>query len=306
MMRPLAILLAAWSSMAITPIASTEPSPVSWCLNNTEIVAELVVEGDHEIHRWTLSENVVINDEKLAEGFNPTISPNGCWVAYDRDGQLWVTSGNGEVTYEVGLKGTQQDWAQNWVIVYTHEGRIFATDRLGTFLRDLGVEGTQPDASPDSNWVAYIDASNLIKIVSIHGQTYRQCSVGPAGLNPVWTPNGDGLFFTSEMFHGIDRWKIEKPLVEESVHLSATTIVPDPTPGSQSALLQDLGRVFILRIEEEAAASNQPEPIHSLVFEDEMFNENPALEEASVIQFDMYTSSRMQPVNIGWLLAENC
>ncbi|MDY7110617.1 MAG: S41 family peptidase [Planctomycetota bacterium] len=130
-----------------------------------------------EIELWSIPADGLGAPEQLTEGgtilrFDPTVSPDGRWIAYqDKNWELWVyDTEEGRHT-----RIARSDWEQ---------------------FRDLTW-------SPDSKWLAFVEvAANTFRQIRLYhvtdGSIVTVTSDRINSSSPAWTPDGKWMYFLSD------------------------------------------------------------------------------------------------------------
>ena len=149
---------------------------------------------------------------------SPVWSPDGEWVAFrsNRSGTFSVYqrradfSGEAELLLEDEEDLYLQDWSRDGWLLYMVRGEpgdwdIWAQTLDGSEeprpVVQSGFRDAEPSFSPDGRWVVYMsDASGTLEIyVTPFPDSGRRYQISPAGgLDPVWSPQADQIFYTSE------------------------------------------------------------------------------------------------------------
>lgn len=160
--------------------------------------------GNSDIYIMNIkSKNIQNLTDQPAWDFSPTFSPNGRWMAYvaDRDIYLmnsttkerrWLTEGNAPEWHPDG---------ESIVFVSRRSGKsnIYKTDINGGKIQKLTNEAANgsPTWSPDGEWIAF--SSNRggglflsIYVMTTEGRKQRRLA---QGRNPVWSPDGKQIAY---------------------------------------------------------------------------------------------------------------
>ena len=129
-----------------------------------------------EIEFWKIAADGLGRPEQLTDGgavlrYDPTVSPDGRWIAYqDKNWELWVY----DTEEQKHTRIARSDWEQ------------FAHLRW----------------SPDSKWLAFVEtAANTFQQIKLYhvtdGSTVAVTSDRINSYSPAWTPDGKWLYFLS-------------------------------------------------------------------------------------------------------------
>jgi Tol biopolymer transport system component len=144
------------------------------------------------------------------EGENPTWSPSGARIAFERRGDIWIASANGEGLERVTFRGgSQPAWSSDGRIAFTRLTRDTGFPGLDTdvFVIRPGAararrltfkSGSSPDWSPHASKIAF-ERRLDVYVVRSRGGGLRRFTFGEAG-SPVWSPGGRRIAFLHPVF----------------------------------------------------------------------------------------------------------
>ncbi len=193
--------------------------------NNGKLIAHDVVSSSDP-----LGQSIYITDLKTqtstplagAEGGNDASwSPNGKYIAFDRDGNIYVVPSGGGTATLVRENAIDAEWSNN-------SKRLVFTDLSDYTLRtidvksgsetNLGVPGVNASWSQNGKSIAYSDYSNIFTIsVNENGEpqgspvqlTFSGSGSGVFNQQPSWSNNGKTIVFHSNRETGdVDIWTI--------------------------------------------------------------------------------------------------
>ena len=189
--------------------------------NNGKLVAHDVVSGSDP-----LGQSIYITDLAThtstplagAEGGNDASwSPNGKYIAFDRNFNLYVVSASGGTATLVRENAVDAEWSNNSKrLVFTDitDGSLKTIDINGGSETDLGVQGRNASWSPDGKYIAYSDGNNIFTIaVNEAGEpdgTPVQLTSDGANTNnqqPSWSNDGKTIVF-QKASGSMDIWTI--------------------------------------------------------------------------------------------------
>jgi serine/threonine protein kinase/Tol biopolymer transport system component len=175
--------------------------------------------------------------ESTAEDSQPALSPDGQQIAFrsERDGGgLYVMGSTGESAVRLSGEGYDPAWSPDgaW-IVYAAEGvtdprrRSYTSKLFRVHVADSKVEpvatggdAVQPSWSPHSLRIAYwgLDASTSRRVIwtvpTGGGDPLAVTDGGSIDWNPVWSPDGQYLYFVSDRSRSMTLWRV--PIDERS------------------------------------------------------------------------------------------
>jgi hypothetical protein len=142
----------------------------------------------------------------LAEGQDPTWSPDGTRLAFDRgtpgSRRIYVMDANGANVVQLtqAAESTQPAWSPDGTkIAYVGNGGIWTMRADGSDAHALGLAGSAPDWSPDGSRLVFVGASG-VSIASADGSSVREVVPG-WGATPRWSPDGNWI-----VFQGATQW----------------------------------------------------------------------------------------------------
>ena len=184
--------------------------------NGKRLALDRVVLGNRDVWIRDLANGATtrFTAERSLDGI-PVWSPDGSQIAFlsDRDGSYDIfmrpSSGAGSETTIVKAAGNQWplDWSRDgrWLLYYdgANAGDIWAMPMVGTDRTPVPIAQSQfseADAalSPDGRWVAYTSndsGSNQIVVQPFPKATGKWQVSTTGGLGPVWSADGEELFF---------------------------------------------------------------------------------------------------------------
>lgn len=185
------------------------------------------------------------NALNLTEGFSgrddqPAFSPNGESIAFvsERNGAagIFVMGATGESVRRLTERGANPTWSPDGTeILFSTEsittnplsrgavdGELFAvrTDTQQERLILTGADAVQPSWSPNGNRIAYwgLEAGtgqrDIWTIPAAGGEPVPVMQDLHTDWNPVWSPDGQYLYFVSDRAGGMNVWRV--PIDEES------------------------------------------------------------------------------------------
>ncbi len=136
----------------------------------------------------------------LVELFSPAWSPDGEYVAFVWDGDVYVSKADGSAPLRVTrsedvITPGCLSWARNGYIGFLKAGR--ATNKIwvvrsdGSDARQVGW-GLCPALSPAGDRIAYRNGSDLA-IVNLDGSNDHPLTTGRNVVRPIWSPDGTRL-----------------------------------------------------------------------------------------------------------------
>lgn len=138
-----------------------------------------------------------------ATDFSPTVSPNGRWMAYVSDRDIYLMNSARKERHRL-TEGRSPDWSPDGEsIVFTSnrsgQSNIYKMDINGEEVQQLTNEATNysPSWSPDGQWIAFSsrrdgDLFSWIYVMTADGRRQRRLA---QGRNPVWSPDGKQIVY---------------------------------------------------------------------------------------------------------------
>lgn len=165
----------------------------------------------------SMSERVIASDSNTPY-FSPSFSADGTMVAFARSASSTSTPPKTDsVVVVVDLNGPEGndrwEFASNGSPSWLPDGRILhhcdfevlciTTNRgLGRHKVPYSHYITSPSASPDGNWITFLDTSqDTLQVMSIHGGERRTIGSGAGVHPPQWSPDGKRVFYRTD--HGL-------------------------------------------------------------------------------------------------------
>jgi len=194
--------------------------------NNGKLVAHDVVSSSDP-----LGQSIYITDLKTqtstplagAEGGNDASwSPNEKYIAFDRDGNIYVVPSSGGTATLVRENAVDAEWSNNSKhLVFTDlsDYTLRTIDVNSGSETNLGVQGVNASWSQNGKSIAYSDYSNIFTISVDEADEPQgspvQLTSGGAGefsQQPSWSNNGKTIVFHSNRVTGdVDIWTIPSP-----------------------------------------------------------------------------------------------
>jgi Tol biopolymer transport system component len=203
--------------------------------------------GHWDIYLQRVGGSAAINltGDSAVDNSEPALSRDGSRIAFRSErggGGLFVMEATGENPRRISARGHLPSWAPDGKsIVYGDGTFIMPNDRGATVSRlhvlDLTTntqreletgDAVQPNWSPHGHRIAYwgVNAGGNREIftVAASGGTPVQVTDHPAvDVNPVWSPSGGELYFTSDRGGTMNLWRIR---IDERT--GRTTGLPEP------------------------------------------------------------------------------
>lgn len=194
--------------------------------NNGKLVAHDVVSSSDP-----LGQSIYITDIKThtstplagAEGGNDASwSPDGKYIAFDRDGNIYVVPSSGGTATLVRKNAMDAEWSNNSKrLVFTDITTpnfypLMTIDVKSGSETNLGVQGINASWSPNGKSIAYSDYSNIFKIAvneagEAVGSAFQLTNSGSGEFSqqPSWANNGKTIVYHSNRVSGdVDIWTI--------------------------------------------------------------------------------------------------
>jgi serine/threonine protein kinase len=161
----------------------------------------------------------------------PNWSPDGQWFAFARNG-IWLADTMGQNVRQLTDFGTCPKWsADGKQIAFStnyfagHGGAIYVYDIVDSAYRQLSPENgrnfSQPDWSPDGDWLVCLSAIEMqgaVWLIEVKtGKADLLTEFGSYIQNPVWSPNQNVIYFSSEKSRFMDLWRAEVDLARREL-----------------------------------------------------------------------------------------
>jgi Tol biopolymer transport system component len=182
----------AGGATATTPVQNGRIAYVSEVNGGNELFSIKADGTDAQRLTWTFA----------AEG-SPTWSPEGSRIAYQNDGDIWLTNADGSDQHRL-TDGTGPEWSPDGAQIafarvdfVSGAWNLWVINLDGSGLRRVSSAfATEPAWSPDGTRLAYVGLDG-IDVVRLDG-TEPTTITGPAGLvgNPAWSPDGQHVAFS--------------------------------------------------------------------------------------------------------------
>jgi len=209
--------------------------------------------GNWDIHVRTVGsdESVNLTRDSAEDDTQPAFSPDGRRIAFRSDrqgGGIFVMSADGSGVTRVAGEGFNPAWSPDGTrLLYAEEGILRPEDRTGRLSRLWVVEvaggrktllrkddGVQPQWSPNGQLIAYwgidLDSHRDIWVAPASGgQGVRITRDEHLNWNPVWSPDGNYLYFCSNRGGSTGIWRV--PVKESTGETrGAPELVRTPAP----------------------------------------------------------------------------
>ena len=136
--------------------------------------------------------------DQPAWDFAPTFSPNGRWMAYVADRDIYLMNSRTKEGHRL-TEGGSPDWSPDGKsIVFVSRSHIYKTDINGAEVQQLTNEGSNdsPSWSPDGQWIAFSSRRGgdfpSIYVMTADGRRQRRLT---QGNSPVWSPDGKKIAY---------------------------------------------------------------------------------------------------------------
>ena len=172
----------------------------------------------------------------------PALSADGSRIAFrsERDGGgIFIMGADGSSVRRLVDSGFNPAWAPDGSEIAVGDASVFDTPYLGvpgplwvinvatgTKRQVSGAAGLQPDFSPNGDRIAYwasraISGSDIWTIPAAGGEPVAVTNDASTAWNPVWSPAGDYVYFTSDRSGSFDIWRV--PIDEGSGEVQGPT-----------------------------------------------------------------------------------
>lgn len=164
--------------------------------------------GNSDIHILDIEgKNIQNLTNHPALDFSPTFSPNGRWMAYVADQDIYLMNLATEERHRL-TAGNAPDWSpdtESIVFVSKRSGKsnIYKIDINGEEVQQLTNEASNggPSWSPDGEWIAF--SSNRdggifssVYVMTADGRRQRRLA---RGHSPSWSPDGKQIAYTLDI-----------------------------------------------------------------------------------------------------------
>jgi Tol biopolymer transport system component len=226
--------------------------------------------GNADIYLQSVGGHNPINltKDSLDDDTEPALSPDGEWIAFrsDRDGGgLFVMGRTGESVRRLTDHGFSPTWSPDGrQIAYSTSlpdpfnrapGELWTVDvGTGETHRIVGVleDGVQPSWSPHGERIAYwtvlsegrAGRRDILTIPAVGGKPTPVTSDAALDWNPIWSPDGRFLYFSSDRGGSLNLWRVPIDEVTGRV-LGAPEAVTTPSPDSRNVSMSADGRVMV-------------------------------------------------------------
>lgn len=139
-----------------------------------------------------------------ATDFSPTFSPNGRWMAYVVNREIYLMNLATKERHRL-TEGRSPDWSPDGEsIVFTSnrsgESNIYKIDINGEAVQQLTNKGRNggPSWAPDGQWIAFSsnrdgDIFSWVYVMTADGRRQRRLA---QGYDPSWSPDGKQIAYT--------------------------------------------------------------------------------------------------------------
>jgi Tol biopolymer transport system component len=164
------------------PPAPWQPKKVNWLVPLGAVIALALVYLMPYLKLWTSGGTKLVQPVSIAEGVNPSFSPDGTSVLYETQGKSLLKFSNGRGEARDAVPGVQAVWSPDGKeIAYATAAGIHV--RASGVTRKLTDGGAHPAYSPDNRLIAF-QVNGVIWTVPASGGK-------PEQLSPTATPPGD-------------------------------------------------------------------------------------------------------------------
>jgi Tol biopolymer transport system component/serine/threonine protein kinase len=223
-----------------------------------DFVYERWESGDRDIYRQRVGGQTAFNltEDSTADDRQPVFSPDGKQIAFRSDregGGIFLMGATGESVRRLTDSGYNPAWSPDGKkIVYATGGVLWSGGRgsrsqlwtvdVASGERHLVTEGdaVQPSWSPHGHRIAYWSIEDetgtitgerdIWTIPSAGGEAVRVTNDAHVDWNPVWSPDGQYLYFASDRGGAMNLWRV--PIEEETGNVMGS---PGPVTSGGSA-----------------------------------------------------------------------
>ena len=204
----------------ITNLRDTDEYNPSWSPNGKKVAHDVLFgDGSFEVYITDLKTGLSAPLYGAGFGSNDAVwSPNGKWIAFDRDSSLFIVPSEGGAATLIRSDAVSADWSPNGkrlVFQDTMDGSIRTVPVDGgdggeTFIAE---SGSNPVWSPDGNWIAYQKDGDIWKMaVNVKGEVFGdpiQITTSPFDEGqPTWSSDSQTIVYHAGLSRDYDLWSI--------------------------------------------------------------------------------------------------
>jgi serine/threonine protein kinase len=224
----------AWSSAAVTQLtgfAGGEVDP-AFSPDTKEFVYARNEKGDWDIFQQRFSQGAPLNltEDSSDDDTQPAYSPDGKWIAFRSErqgGGIFVMSAVGGPVRKISAQGYFPDWSPDSQEIVAcsalvtdpfsrgSDVNLFAVQVASGQTRALeaGPDAVQPRWSPSGKRIAYWGKNSaaqrdLWTVSARGGDPVQVTNDAAVDWNPVWSPDGQYLYFISNRKGAPSLWRV--------------------------------------------------------------------------------------------------